>query len=196
MKTKKRLIVSTMVVLVVVILAAGLFVTQVGQPLRCSVSDAKIYTNSTPDSPYAGVTEDDYDQARQGLAPYIQLLSDEDYDFTDPADFSEVNVFYDVTNTSVLPINSIEFFVLDLGGGQGRFLYKSDAAVPQNADPGETISIRLDVSMYVKGLSDDEVAKLVAGLRVELQYQQSFLGGRNQDVSVPADLKFSEHVIS
>jgi len=190
--TKRRKTIAVIGVVVAIIAAATLYVTQVRQPLRHSFDFAKIYSCATAEA--KGLIAGDYGNARQGIVSDIQLLSDVEFDFANPLDFAQVLVFFKVTNMSVFPISNAEVFVLDLGGVQGRFLYKQDAAVPVNIDPVETTTVRLDLAMYVKDLTDAQIADLVKKLSVELQFDRPLIGGGHVPIAVPFDLEFAEHL--
>jgi len=102
-------------------------------------------------------------------------------------------VFFNVTSHSVFPIQDIEFLILDLGDAEGRFLYTEGHVAPVCVGLGDTKMIRLYLDMNVKGLSDEEVAALVAKIKVEIQYEQTLFGGRHQRIKIPANLEFAEH---
>ena len=187
MSTRPRATIALGLVIAVVAAIAS-YVTQVRSPPPHSFYEAKIYTYTDPG------TGETYSGARAGLVSDVQLLSEADFDFSDPLDYANALVFFEVRNTSVFPVNNIEFFVLDLGGAQGRFLYKQDAIVPVKVDPGRTVIVRLDLTMYVKGLSDSQIADLVKKVTVELQFDRPLLGGGHVPIPVPSDLEFPEHI--
>ena len=190
MTRKKIVAVATAVVVVAGMVVV--YLTQVRQPLTSVFAEAKVYTYTAPDS--RDLIQNGYTQARQGLATDIQLLSDADFDFADPTDYADAQVYFTLKNTTLFPITNIEFFVTDLGGVEGRFLYKQDAPLPVDVRPGETTTARLDLAMYVNGLSDVDIADLVKRVRVELQFSQALLGGRHLPIEVPPDLAFAQHI--
>ena len=189
MKTGKRNLVVALALVGMVAISAAIL-TQVVFPVRYSFDEAAIITdvNDSPD-----MIQREYESARSGLAPDLQLLSEDDFDFSNPEEFATVLVFFDLTSHSVFPIRNVDFFVLDLGGGEGRFLYRADHTATVYAGPGDTEMIRLYLAMNVKGLSDEEVAALVTKVKVEIQYEQTLFGGRHQRIKIPANLEFAEH---
>lgn len=189
MKTKRKSVGVVLIVMAVIVAGAGVF-TQVVRPLTYSFDEAVICTFLDSDS--KDIIRSEYESGRQG-APDIQPLSDIDFDFSNPADYAQILVFFDVTSNSILPLDNIEFFVVDLGGTKDRFMFKEDHAVTVSADMGDTETIRLYLGMYVKGLSDDEIAAMVAQLKVEIQYHQILFGERHQKISIPTGLQFAEH---
>jgi hypothetical protein len=169
MKTgKKTIVLASTLVLAAALVLVVLF-TQLISPLKYSFVEAVTYKYVESDD-YSGILETDYRNAREGTVSDIQLLSDKDYNFGDPNDFTNIILFYDVTNTSIFEINSIDFFVLDLGGIEDRFMCKLDHIVGQSASPGHTTQIRFDIYMYTKGLSEDDMAAMTKKLKIELRY--------------------------
>jgi hypothetical protein len=167
--------------------------TQLINPLSCTFVEAKSYKYIGDD--YKGILETDYKEAKDGLRSDIQLLTNKDYDFSNPDDFSHVILFYDIKNNSVFRVDNIEFFVTDTKDADGRFLCKLDSAVMQSAGIGDLTQIRCDFYMYTKGLDDEEIATLIANVSLEIQYTQNLWGAKSQKISIPKKFTFSENKI-
>ena len=192
MKIKKKTLVIVSVIIVVVSVVSVFIFTQLINPLKCTFVEAKTYKYIGEE--YSGIIETEYKEAKDGLRSDIQLISDVDYDFSNPDDFSHILLFYDVTNRSAFRIDNIEFFVTDIKGAEDRFLCKLDAAVTQSVGIGDTTQIRCDLYMYTKDLSEVEISDLVSGIKIELQYTQNIWGTKNQSITIPKNLAFSENV--
>lgn len=190
--SKKRVAISS-IVGVVVVLVVALVITQVVSLVHFKATDIQI--NTYLEESYFETIELDYKEALQGLRTDVQLLSHEDYDFSNPTEYAHIVVFYGITTYSLLKLENVEFFVLDLGGVENRFMCKLDQVVMHSLRLSDPDQIRLDLYMYTKGLSDDDIVAMVEGLKLELQYSQGFLGQRSQAISVPAHLRF-EHITS
>ena len=191
MKLRKKTVVIISIAIVVITGVSVLIFTQLVSPLKCTFVEAKSYKYIGNE--YSGIMETDYEEAKSGLRPDIQLLSDKDYDFSNPDDFTQVLLFYNVTNNSIFKIDNIEFFVADIKVDKDRFLYKPDAVVTQSTGIGDTTLIRCDLDMYTKGLTVDEISNLVKGVKLEIQFTQDIWGAKSQSITIPNDLEFSEN---
>ncbi|MCL1790293.1 MAG: hypothetical protein FWG40_02865 [Peptococcaceae bacterium] len=190
---KKKTIIATSCAVIALSLCSILCITQIILPLQCSYTGAKIH-KYLGDS-FGAIVEMDYEQARAGIRPDVQLFSDIDYKFEEHQDYSHITLFYDVRNISIFKISNIEFNVLDLGGIEDRFMFRLDHVVTQFAGRGEKTAIRLDLHMYTKGLSKDEVAEMVKNVKAELRYKQELFGYKRQSISIPSDLLPEEIIV-
>ena len=187
---KKRIIIGvTCVVLLSIIAVISIF--QFVFPLTYEFVEAKTFKYLGDD--YAGVIETEYKEAKEGLRSDIPLLTSEDFDFSDPNNFTQIVLWYEVKNRSFLDVNNIEFYVEDLGTYADRFMYKTDAVVTQSADANEFATIRFDVYMFTEGLSEREIMQAVKGLTINLQYIQDFTGNHSLGISIPDDMAFIEN---
>lgn len=189
---KKKIIIGVISgVLLSVMIVIGVF--QFVSPLTYEFVEAKTYKYVGDD--YAGVIETEFKEAKAGLRSDIQLLTSKDFDFSNPNNLTQIVLWYQVKNRSLLDINNIEFYVEDLGACADRFMYKTDAVVTQSADANEFATIRFDIYMFTEGLSEREIVQAVKGLTVNLQYIQSFTGNHSRTIAIPDDLTFNENIV-
>lgn len=189
---KKKIIIGVICAVLLVVIAV-ISVFQFVFPLTYEFVEAKTFKYIGDD--YAGVIETEYKEAKEGLRSDIQLLASKDFDFSNPNNFTQIVLWYEVKNRSFLDVNNIEFYVEDLGSYADRFMYKTDAVVTQAVDANEFASIRFDIYMFTEGLSEMEIVEAIEGLTINLQYIQSFTGNHSQEISIPDDLTFIENNI-
>lgn len=193
---KKKVIKRVVLIAVICILVVGiafLTYTQILFPLLYNFQESKLYIY-TEDN-YAQSMESEYKNAQQGLLSDVQLLSNKEYDFSNPEDFAHIVLWYEVSNRSVFDIDNIEFSVDDITVYTDRFMYKSDAVVTQSADRLDSNTVRFDVYMYIKDMSDEEIIEAVKGLKISMTYRSSVNQSGRISVDIPNDLTFAEKVV-
>lgn len=193
---KKKVIKRAILITVICILIVGiafLVYTQFLFPLSYNFEKSKLYIYTEGD--YVHSMESEYKNAQQGLLSDVQLLSNKEYDFSNPEDFAHIVLWYEVSNRSVFDIDNIEFSVDDITVYTDRFMYKSDAAVTQSADRLDSNIVRFDVYMYIKDMSDDEIIEAVKGLKISMTYRSSVNQSGCISVDIPDDLTFAEKVV-
>lgn len=169
--------------LLIIIVAVTVVLTQFAFPIRVKYKSAELHSYSG--NKYAVTISNVYNTLSGGdnSSKHTVLLSDTEFDMSDPENYLRVELVFDFINIGMYKISDIQFHIDSIDKYKEAFVFKEAAFARIDRFSGTQVSLFFVIN--IEGLTEEQINEAVNSITLSYSFERPELFASGGSIELP-----------